>query len=145
MTIKVTWERGHDRLPRLQWAFEDVTWSAFQQFGILHELTAGEALFEQGQASDALFIVRDGEMALVRDGKEIARVGRSVSFGERGLLLRRPRGASARAVTDTQVLELSRSDIDRMLEEAPVHAAHLYRVLAETLAEYLTLADDDER
>lgn len=143
MTIKVTWEPGYDRLPRLRWAIEEPAFSAFCRFGVVNELTANENVFEQGNPSDALYIVLEGEVAILKDGEEIARTGTNVSFGEMGLLLGRPRGATARAMSDARILELSQADIDRMLEEEPIWAAWLYRVLAECLAEYLLLSGED--
>lgn len=143
MAIKVTWEKGYGRLPRMQWTLEDEALGAFSRFGVIHELTAGEDLFEQGRHSDALYLVQSGEVALLKDGQEIARVGKNISFGEMGLLLHRPRGAAARSVTDSRVLELSQSDIDQMLEDEPLWAAKLYRVLAECLAEYLALSTEE--
>ena len=143
MAIKVTWEPGYGRLPRMQWSLEDPALEAFSRFGVVHELTAGENVFEQGRTSDALYLVLEGEVAILKDGKEIARLGKSISFGEMGLLLHRPRGAGARAVMDARVLELSQSDIDQMLEDEPMWAAQLYRVLAECLAEYLSLSAED--
>lgn len=142
MTIKVSWEPGYDRLPRFQWELDDETRGVLERFGIVNELTDGEDVIEQGRGSDALYIVFDGEVAVVRDGREVARLGQSLSFGEMGLLLKQPRSATVRAVGDASVLELTQGDIDRMLEEEPVQAARLYRVLAECLAEYLTKAQD---
>ena len=143
MAIKVTWEPGYGRLPRMQWSLEDPALETFSRFGVVHELTAGENVFEQGRASDALYLVLEGEVAILKDGHEIARLGKSISFGEMGLLLHRPRGAGARAVMDARILELSQTDIDQMLEDEPAWAAKLYRVLAECLAEYLALSAED--
>lgn len=142
MSIKVTWEPGYDRLPRLQWDLEEDAFKTFEHFGVVNELTNGETIFDQGHLSDALYIVLEGDIAILKDGKEIARVGKNLSFGEMGLLLKRPRGATARAVSDARVLELSGADIGQMLDEEPRWAAELYRVLAECLAEYLALADE---
>lgn len=143
MAIKVTWEPGYGKLPRMQWSLEDPAFETFSRFGVVHELTGGENVFEQGRTSDALYLVLEGEIAILKDGAEITRLGPSISFGEMGLLLHRPRGAGARAVTDARVLELAQPDIDQMLEEEPMWAAKLYRVLAECLAEYLALSADD--
>ena len=143
MAIKVTWEKGYGRLPRMQWSLEEPALEAYQRFGVVHELTAGEDVFEQGRHSDALYLVLEGEVALLKDGAEIARLGKNISFGEMGLLLGRPRGAAARAFCDSRVLELAQTDINQMLEDEPIWAARLYRVLAECLAEYLALAVED--
>ena len=143
MAIKVTWEKGYGRLPRMQWSLEDPALETFARFGVVHELTAGEDVFEQGRHSDALYLVLEGEVAILKDGQEIARLGKSISFGEMGLLLGRPRGAAARAIVDSRILELCQGDIDQMLEQEPRWAAWLYRVLAECLAEYLALAAEE--
>jgi len=143
MAIKVTWEKGYGRLPRMQWSLEDPALKTFERFGVVHELTGGEDVFEQGRHSDALYLVLEGEVAILKDGQEIARLGKSISFGEMGLLLHRPRGAAARAVMDSRVLELCQGDIDQMLEDELRWAAKLYQVLAECLAEYLALAVED--
>ncbi len=138
MPIKVVLESGYERLPRFLWTEDDPAYEAFQDYGILNELTAGEDVFEQGTTSNSLYLVIGGELAVLIDGKEVARLSSHLSFGEMGLLLEQPRTATVRAIADSTVLELAQGDIDRMLAEEPARAAHLYRVLAECLAQYLT-------
>jgi len=138
MPIKVVLESGYERLPRFLWTQEDPAYETFEAYGILNELTAGEDVFEQGTTSGSLYLVVEGELAVLIDGKEVARLSKHLSFGEMGLLLHQPRTATVRAISDATVLELGQSDIDRMLDAEPARAAHLYRVLAECLAQYLT-------
>lgn len=137
MAIEVKWAEGHDRFPRLHWVLDEAAFRAFSEFGVLHELTAGEEIFAQDKPSFALYLVVHGEVQILKGDAEIARVGPNHSFGEMGLLLDAPRSASARTAVESQLLELSREDLARMLDEAPVWAARLYRVMAECLAEYL--------
>lgn len=137
MSIEVQWAPGHDRFPRLHWVLDEKAFHAFSQFGVIHELTAGEVIFESERPSHALYIVVNGEIVIHRDDVEVARIGPNHSFGEMGLLLDTPRSAGAKAGVESRVLEMSREDLHRMLEESPVWAARLYRVLAECLAEYL--------
>ena len=59
MSIKVSWESGYDRLPRLQWDLEPKAFAVFEQYGMVHELTSGENVIDQGRTSDALFLVPD--------------------------------------------------------------------------------------
>lgn len=138
MPIKVVLESGYERLPRFLWTEEDPAFVTFQKYGIVNELTAGEDVFEQGRTSDSLYLVLEGELAVLAEGKEVARLSKHLSFGEMGLLLHQPRTATVRAISDATVLELGQGDLDRMLAEEPARAAHLYRVLAECLAQYLT-------
>jgi len=138
MPIKVLMEPGYERLPRFLWSEDDPAYAVLEAYGIVNEVTAGENVVDQDQTSDALYLVLEGELAVLRDGKEVARLTKHLSFGEMGLLLRQRRTATVRAIVDSRVLELGQADLDRMLVEEPARAAVLYRTLAECLAEYLT-------
>jgi SulP family sulfate permease len=140
MSMKVRWVPRGEGPPQLHWALDVQAHAALARYGVIHELTANEPVFEQGRPSDALYLVLDGDVAVLKDGQAIARIGPNHSFGEMGLLLGRPRAAEVRSVSEARVLELSRRDLDRMLEAEPTWAARLYRVLAECLAEYLSQA-----
>jgi putative ABC transport system ATP-binding protein len=66
---------------------------------------AGSSVFEQGDASDVVYVIDVGEIDIVRvlaDGSEelLDRLGPGRYFGELGPLLGFPRSASARAHTD---------------------------------------------
>lgn len=70
----------------------------------LFTLAAGETLFEQGDAADAIYIVAEGEVALTGrtpgDGQvELARLGRGGLIGEVALLDGGTRSAAATAIT----------------------------------------------
>jgi putative ABC transport system ATP-binding protein len=82
-------------------------------------LVAGEYLFQQGAASDFVYLVDEGEIELLRDRadgtKEIIRVvGPGGYFGELGPLLGLPRSASARARTAATVTGHTSRDFKRI-------------------------------
>jgi putative ABC transport system ATP-binding protein len=86
-------------------------------------LEAGELLFEQGSASDFVYVVDEGEIELLRDRvdltKEVVRVvGPGGYFGELGPLLGLPRSASARARTAAVVTGHSARDFKRLAKPA---------------------------
>ena len=69
-------------------------------------LEAGEYLFRQGDPSDLVYLVRSGEIEILRDmadGTEdrLTVIGAGAYFGELGPMLNLPRSASARALTPT--------------------------------------------
>ena len=70
-------------------------------------LEAGEVLFRQGEASDLVYVVRSGQIEIVREtdaGEEhVVMMGPGDYFGELGPMLNLPRSATARA-TETTVL-----------------------------------------
>jgi putative ABC transport system ATP-binding protein len=67
-------------------------------------LEAGQYLFRQGDPSDLVYIVRSGEILILRelaDGSQdrLTVIGEGAYFGELGPMLNLPRSASARALT----------------------------------------------
>ena len=84
-------------------------------------LPAGTSLFEQGDPSDVVYMIDDGEIDIIRilaDGGEqhLARLGAGQYCGELGPLMGFPRSASARAATDARLTVLSPHEFrERML------------------------------
>jgi small-conductance mechanosensitive channel/CRP-like cAMP-binding protein len=87
------------------------------------EFEAGQALFEQGEAGDGLYIVCLGVVEVVRaigKGTEmLGRLGAGEWIGEVSLSGRTPRAASARALTRTVVLTLAVDDFLPALAQDP--------------------------
>jgi putative ABC transport system ATP-binding protein len=70
---------------------------------------AGEVLFEQGTMGDLIYVVSEGEFAIVRElaggGEELVMLaGPREYFGEIGVLFHLPRSATVRARTDAIVV-----------------------------------------
>jgi len=84
-------------------------------------LAAGTSLFEQGDPSDVVYVIDEGEIDIIRilsDGGEqpLARLGAGQYLGELGPLMGFPRSASARAATDVVLTVLSPHEFrERML------------------------------
>jgi putative ABC transport system ATP-binding protein len=82
-------------------------------------LEPGEVLFEHGAQSDFVYVVDEGEIALVRErpdrSEDVVRLVRPGGvFGELGPLLCLPRSASARAVTAAVVTGYTPQDFKRL-------------------------------
>ena len=63
------------------------------------KLAAGQALVEQGQPGDELFLLLDGVLSVEVDGKALAEVGPGAILGERALLEGGTRTATLKALT----------------------------------------------
>jgi CRP-like cAMP-binding protein len=126
-----------DRFPRLFWRLDEAAHEAFGRFGKTRDVPAGRVVLREGEPSISFFLVLDGEVSVSIRGTEVAHIGKNHSLGEMGMLLDLPRSGTAKTLVPTRLLEISRADVQAMLETEPVWAARLYRVIAECLAEYL--------
>ena len=91
---------------------------------------AGHVLVPQGGKLGQLFVLRQGEVEVERDGVFINSISTPGSiFGEMSLLLDIPHSASVRAVTDIEVFVIA--DALRVLEANPGWTLQIARLLAQ--------------
>jgi HEAT repeat protein len=93
----------------------------------------GEVVFEQGDEGDAFYVVVQGAIRISRGQTELATLGPREGFGEMAILDRETRSASATATESSTLLRLDRDSFDRVVEQNPVVARGIYRVLTERL------------
>ncbi len=90
-------------------------------------LDGGEILFHAGDAGDALYIVAQGKVdvfVLAAPGEQLngqvigerlAELGEGQAFGEMALLSGEPRTATIQSAAQTDLLEISKEDFDRLV------------------------------
>jgi CRP-like cAMP-binding protein len=106
---------------------------------ITHQrLAKDEVLFHRGDKGDALYIIDEGRVKIVREddrGGELAlnRCGPGETVGEMALFDNEPRSASVIATTDTEVLELKREAFFELLDQRPDVAVSLIRSFSSRL------------
>ena len=88
-------ELSAEALARLEGAASDV------------ELDAGCVLFEQGDPSDGLYVLRTGRLEVVQGDVVLTELSRGAVLGELGLLTGEVRSASVRAVRDSRLVHLT--------------------------------------
>ena len=80
----------------------------------------GEAVFEEGDTGDSLFMILSGEVEVSKlvggESRQIGTLGPGEYFGEMALLGRRARSASTRAATPLDLLVLPGSDFAALAE-----------------------------
>ena len=79
------------------------------------------------------YVILDGQVSVLRNGRRIARLGPGEEFGEMALLTDSPRTATVVADTDVTVMCLSRSAFNKVLKSEPAVSVALLRTLAERL------------
>ena len=93
----------------------------------LLRLPGGEWLFRHGDEGDALYVVLSGRCEVVgEDGDVLVALGRGAVLGELALITGAPRSASVRARRDSELLELSRNEFERLLRDEPAFASRAY-------------------
>ncbi len=96
---------------------------------------AGESIFLMHQPGAAMFIIKTGEVEiqLEHDDDEnlvLAKLEPGDFFGEIALLENSPRSATAYASTNTDLLAIFRTDLDKLIEKEPFIAAKIMKQLA---------------
>lgn len=91
---------------------------------------AGSELIRQGGAGGTLFVLKEGELEVERDGRFVASIRQpGAILGEMSVLLERPHTASVKAVTDVQVFVIR--DAIKVLEAHPSWLLQIARLLAQ--------------
>ena len=91
---------------------------------------AGHVLVPQGGKLGKLFVLRQGEVEIERDGAFISSTSQpGAIFGEMSLLLDIPHSATVRAVTDLEVFVIA--DALKVLEANPSWTLQIARLLAQ--------------
>lgn len=100
-------------------------------------LRGGDTLFQQGEPSDALYVVIHGNVeVLVADGageRLVEVAGRGACLGEMGLLAGESRTASVRAIRDCELVRITYQAFEELVQFRPELGMSLARTLAARL------------
>ncbi|WP_158277490.1 SulP family inorganic anion transporter [Opitutus sp. ER46] len=113
-------------------------------------LGAGEVVFQAGDSSDALYLVRRGIVRVMLPLKgsgyhTLATFGRGTFFGEMAFLVHGTRSANAVATTEADVYLVTRARFDAVVRAHPTVGEQVFEQLAYTLAVRLRHADSELR
>ncbi len=104
----------------------------------IRTFTAGQTVFAQGDAARTMYVVQSGNINIYLPGEasggvSLRDIGPHEFFGELGLFDEKPRSASARATTDSVLLELQHEKLKGFFELRP----HAPLALLGTITGYL--------
>lgn len=110
------------------------------------EFAAGSTLFYEDDESDAAYFLLSGSVEIFKsnaDGKKLPLLilRENGLFGEVGLLLGETRTATARALDNIQLLELSRAAFDQAIEGGDKTTLRLALAFSRVLAQRLSATD----
>ncbi len=102
-------------------------------------LSAGDALFRQGDPANALYVVADGAVVPIAEGpsrRRLAVLEKGDFFGEIGLVTNQPRNATVEALVDARLLAIDRRVMWSLVRGGPAVSKVLLRFLRERLIDY---------
>ena len=95
----------------------------------LVELTKGSYLFEEGQGASFAYVLKEGEIEIVRDSTDgiqvLGKVEKGAIFGEMAIIDGSARSASARAAIDCKVQEVDKKAFLDYLSKKPEAAFNM--------------------
>ena len=110
----------------------------FDSFGKTENFAEMESFFIEGQASDRMYLLVEGEVSLLRNKKTLDIVKAGEIFGEIAVITQQPRSATAIARKFCQVLVMDARQFQQALQATPEFALMLMNIMNNRLR--LTLA-----
>jgi CRP-like cAMP-binding protein len=89
---------------------ENVTMDYFQ---------AGHTIFKEGEAGDKMYVIKSGQVEVLRNGAQINTLKENSFFGEMALVSDEPRNATVKALSDVEALILKKDDFKKLLASSP--------------------------
>ncbi len=124
----------------------DHDWARMQECGEVRTFDVGETILIEGDASDTLFLVRDGEVRVERDigGSmvELARVGAGGIFGEMSMLEKSAASASIVTTEPVEIVRLNNATIEALIDEDEGFGLRFYQSLAVSLSSKLRATNE---
>ena len=99
----------------------------------------GERFISQGDGSDGLYILVDGEVEVSKNDLGVVNMSKAGDvIGEMGVLANQVRAASCTALVETTALHIDRTDFWDLLERSSLLSVSVIRVLVPKLLSYST-------
>jgi len=103
----------------------------------------------EGDPADKFYVITDGRVVITRDleGTDedfvLGFLSAGEYFGELGLITEEPRGATVTTIVETDVLEITKEDFDRVFSSSPAMARSILNTLIRIIRETDTRAIAD--
>ena len=93
----------------------------------------GDFIFRQGDPGDVMYALVDGDVEIIFDGSQISIVKPGEVLGEMALIDKKPRSATARALTDCKVVVINEQRFNFLMQQTPVFVAEIMKVMSDRL------------
>jgi len=113
-----------------------ITKNVYQKYTKAFE--PGEVLFREGEPGDVMFIIIQGEVEIrkrisAKTARTLITFHEGDIFGEMALVEKKPRSATAIAMSTCRTLVMNEALLDNMIENNPDFAKKMIRILSERI------------
>lgn len=105
----------------------------FQHATDLQSLSAGQALFKEGDKGDLMYVLMTGTAEIIVHDRVVENAGPGTLFGEMAMIDDAPRSATVLAKSDCTLLPITRDRFNFLVQQTPNFALHVMRVMADRL------------
>jgi len=99
----------------------------------IERLPRGALIFEEGDTAAEMFVLLEGEVEIVAQGRVLQRLAAGSLFGEMALIDAQPRSAGCRAATDCRLVRISAKQFNFLVQNAPAFALLTLRSVSARL------------
>jgi CRP-like cAMP-binding protein len=115
----------------------------------LHKIPEETILFEGGDLPKSLYMVKSGEVKIFtqnRQGKKtiLATMRSGNTFGEIGPLFNKPRMATAKTTRPSELLELTKEDLEACLHKFPKLQSTMKEISSKRLAQMVEILSQEK-
>ena len=108
------------------------------QLGKVIAVPPGTRIVSQGESPEFFYVVQSGRVRVFRETQDhirtnLTELGAGAYFGEVALVTGQPRTASVEAMEESSLIEVSKEEFDRLLDQNPQLARHIIQQLANWL------------
>jgi CRP/FNR family cyclic AMP-dependent transcriptional regulator len=93
----------------------------------------GDVIFQDGDAPDVMYAVKEGQVSIRVREKEIEIVGPNGLFGEMALIDDEPRSATAVAMTECQLVPVDRRRFEHLVEHWPGFSLSVMKLMVDRI------------
>ena len=126
--------------------FRFLSYKELVQVAAIAEMTEpkpGQVIFSVGEPGDAMYVVIDGTVKLVKGGQVVAELGRGAHFGEMALVDRSVRSLGATAAEGTRLVVIHRKDFYDIIKREPASAVKMLWAFVQVLGQRLRKTTND--
>jgi CRP/FNR family transcriptional regulator, cyclic AMP receptor protein len=90
----------------------------------------GKVVFKEGDPASYMYVVQEGSIEIVRDGKVYETVEAGGIFGEMALIDNSPRSATAVAKTAAKIVPVNEKSFTVLVQQTPYFALQVMQIMA---------------